>query len=395
MQWVTRWLTLVPNKMLGKSTKSWDIRTNSLQLFYFPTKTNRLSTSGTFDCWVYFSLGKTFFLIQLKTGSCSGPRTNELVGDVSPREITPVNWQRKQHILWITHLQIQFFILLCFLGGLMWRENSWELLHDAASLALCLQSPPHSKHLVFSSLLEVTLDLHHVWILRWKRSRRDSVVSVQILVHVLSYLDDWLEQIVKNFGKLELTNIFFKALNSTVHSIWTKWLPLKNSLSHPVPPCGWQPKSPPPLCQPRSKLARRRLVPPHRLCKHRAQCQHRPPPLLPTYVALTWGGSSAWAPRSKKKEKLNPRTASEHGWMNRIFWGYLDGHNRLWCKNISGPRALSAFDSPILSSRNPNHRPHLTSPSPEWAPQRDAPIHLHNLFNMLLEKNIPMEVPAE
>lgn len=51
--------------------------------------------------------------------------------------------------------------------------------------------------------------------------------------------------------------------------------------------------------------------------------------------------------------------------MNHIFWGYLDRHDRLWCINIRGPRALSAFDGQVLSWPNPNLQPHPT-PSHSW-----------------------------
>lgn len=106
---------LVVVKMLQKkkALKAEPSDKTACSCFIFPPKQIefQLLAPSTVEftlCWEKLAS----FLVQLKTGSRSGPHTSEMVNVCLRCKPTLVNWRRKQHIAQIAYLQILF--LVCF-----------------------------------------------------------------------------------------------------------------------------------------------------------------------------------------------------------------------------------------------------------------------------------------
>lgn len=107
------WPTLVKTKIRGrkKALKAEPLNQTACSIFIFPPKQIdfQLLAPLTVEftlCWEKL----VSFLIQQKTGSCSGQHTSKMVNARLGYKPTLVNWWRKHHILQITHLQNLFFI---------------------------------------------------------------------------------------------------------------------------------------------------------------------------------------------------------------------------------------------------------------------------------------------
>lgn len=125
-------------------------------------------------------------------------------------------------------------------------------------------------------------------------------------------------------------------------------------------------KQPLPPLPHRSKLARRWSAPPHRLCKHRAPCQQRPPPRLPTYAALTRGSSSAWARGRKKTGTADSQLAR----LNDSCFLRLSRQTRpALMHQHQGPLRVKCFRRlcPVLTQPQPSTTPNHPTTHPPHA----------------------------